>query len=92
MSDFRIINKRDENKDEDNGCCSNCNECGGCSSIPLSGIADDSEILFKVGDIVRSKLTGDKLMVLGVEKNTPVSYIVRTNTYETVMLLDFEIE
>jgi len=31
-------------------------------------------------------------MVLGVEKNTPVSYIVRTNTYETVMLLDFEIE
>lgn len=93
MSDFRIINRRDESDDCEDG-CSSCSSFGGCSSrvIPQPTAQDDEEMLFKPGTMVISKLTGDRLMVLKAEPDNPVSYVCRTPKYEMVRIFDFELE
>jgi hypothetical protein len=86
MSDFRIINKRDEEPD----CCAS----GGCSGCDCSEPQDTSG-LWTPGTLLKSKLSGDQVMVLKAQPargGEPASYVVRTKTYEAVMLLEFELE
>ena len=70
------------------GCGGNCDGGG----IPLIGGSSDADILFKQGDIVVSKLTGEKLMVLKSEPDQPITYVVRTGTYQMVQVFEFEIQ
>jgi hypothetical protein len=76
----------------ENDCGSRCG--GGCGggAIPIVGSDNDVDVLFRPGDFVKSKLTKDKLMVLKVEPDSPVTYIVRTNTYQMAQMFEFELE
>ena len=92
MSNFRIINRRDG---DDDGCGSGCGDCGGaCNTSRLiqNPIEDiDEDLLFKPGTMVRSKLTGEELMILKAEPDSPVSYLCRTPKYEMIRMFDFEL-
>jgi hypothetical protein len=75
----------------DDSCGGNCggNCGGGCGGIPVIGGARE---LFRPGDMIKMKLTDEVVMVLKAEADDPITYIVRTKTYQMVQLFEFEVE
>lgn len=91
MSDFRVVDRRNDGEEEckaDPQEHCGCQDCGGC--MPVNPIASDAE-LFQPGTIVESKFTGEQLMVIKAEADVPVSYVCRTFKLEMVRMFDFEL-
>jgi hypothetical protein len=106
MGEFRVIDRRaDDTVPTDHECCAgHCGGCcdgneepqdqadgccgAGCSAVDVECAA------FQPGTLVQSVLTGETVMVLKAqqEPGEPPTYIVRTKTYEAVMLCDFELD
>jgi hypothetical protein len=90
MSDSRIILPYGNGSGGDEECGGECGGCGGCSGDNQVSTAGTE---FKPGDVVMSKLTGQKLMVLEVGQNKVgnMMYVVRANDFQAHQLFDFEV-
>lgn len=100
MSDFRVIDRRADGECcSGGGCCeepqaqADCDQADGCCGAGCSAV-DVECTAFQPGTLVQSVLTGETVMVLKAQQDPgqPPTYIVRTKTYEAVMLCDFELD